>query len=114
MRRRHVLERTAARREQGARGAGTDGGRLQRLAVAPLAGVAAGASDDAAVDHQPAADAGSEDDAEDVAVALAGAAGRLGQREAVGVVGDPDRQADRTFEIEFLDPGVRAFVFTFG
>jgi len=22
--------------------------------------------------------------------------------------------ADRTFEIEFLDPGVRAYVFTFG
>jgi hypothetical protein len=30
------------------------------------------------------------------------------------LVRQPDAGLDRTFEIRFLDPGVRAYVFTFG
>jgi Thioredoxin like C-terminal domain len=30
------------------------------------------------------------------------------------LIGQPPPVADRLFEIEFVDPGVEAFVFTFG
>ena len=59
--------------------------------VAPLAGDGVGPDQHAAVDHDAAAGAGADDHAEHHAGAGRRAVGRLRQREAVGVVGDPHR-----------------------
>jgi hypothetical protein len=56
--------------------------------VAPLAGDRVRPDPEHAVDDEAAADAGAEDRAEDDATAGAGAVARLGEGEAVGVVGD--------------------------
>src|SRR5262249_35851410 len=53
----------------------------------------------AAADHDAAAHAGAEDHAEDDARAGRGAVGGLGEREAVGVVGDAHRAPEPRFEI---------------
>ena len=67
----------------------------QDRSVAPFAGEAAGTVEEAAIDDHAAADAGAEDDAEDDAVATAGADAGFGKGEAVGVVGDQHRAAER-------------------
>jgi len=41
-------------------------------------------------------------------------AGRVDEPRLYQLVRQPDAGADRTFDITFLDPGVRAYVFTFG
>jgi hypothetical protein len=66
------------------------------------------AGPEAAVDHQAAADAGAHDDAEDEAAPLPGPVPRLGQREAVGVVLDPQRLAQAAREIGGQIPAVEA------
>ncbi len=54
--------------------------------VSPFAGQPAGAEDQLSVDHQSAADPGSQNDPEDDAGPLAGASPGLGEGEGVGVV----------------------------
>lgn len=56
----------------------------------PLAGNAVAAAHDLAVDDDPAAHAGAEDDAENVVGAGSGAVDRFGKSETVGIVGQPD------------------------
>ena len=41
-------------------------------------------------------------------------AGTVDEPRLYQLVRQPDAAVDRTFEITFLDPGVRAYVFTFG
>ena len=79
---------TAALAAVAERAGGIDG------VVAPFAGDVLRAGPHPPVDHQPAADAGAEDDAEHHPRPLPRAAHRLGEREAVGVVLDPHRPAD--------------------
>ena len=55
--------------------------------------------DEAAVHDDAAADAGAEDHAEDHLRAGAGAVHRLGEREAVGIVGDPHRAVEDAGEV---------------
>ena len=62
--------------------------RPRQRVMAPFAGDAVAATHHLAIDHDAAAAAGAEDDAEHHAVAGAGAIDGLGQREAVGVVLD--------------------------
>ena len=62
--------------------------------VPPLARDAARTADDAPIDHEAAADARTEHDAEHRAVADARAAHRFGQHHAIGVVGDLHRAAE--------------------
>src|SRR5690606_17773080 len=59
--------------------------------VPPFAGNAVGAAHQLAVEHQPAADAGAENHAENAARTGAGSIAGLGKGEAVGVVGQPYR-----------------------
>jgi hypothetical protein len=40
--------------------------------------------------------------------------GTVGEQRLYQLIRQSQPIADRTFEIEFLDPGVEAFVFTFG
>ncbi len=72
--------------------------RRQRI-VSPLARDRVRAGDDAAIQHEAAARAGADDDAEDRVSAGRGAIRRFRQREAVGVVGEPYRPAEQAREI---------------
>ncbi len=78
--------------------------------VAPLAPHAVRALPRAPPQHEPAADAGAENDAEDHAlfVAPGRAPARFGEREAVGVVGERDRRAQRGAQIVAERPPVEA------
>ncbi len=67
--------------------------------MAPFAGGAVGATHQVTLDHQAAAGAGADDDTEDVVIALAGTVHRLREGEAVGVVGQPDRTTEESFQI---------------
>jgi hypothetical protein len=40
--------------------------------------------------------------------------GTVTEQRLYELIRQPEPITDRTFEIEFLDPGVQAFVFTFG
>ena len=67
--------------------------------MAPLASDRIWAGDERAVDDNTAADAGSKNRGEDDPCARARAVGGLRQPEAIGVVSDPDRPAERSCEI---------------
>ena len=67
--------------------------------MAPLTGDLVGALKDALPGRDPTADAGPEDHAEHRLVAAARTVDRLGEREAVGVVGDPDRAGEPGLEV---------------
>ena len=54
----------------------------------------------------PGADAGSDIDAQGV--------GRIDQQRLYQLIRQSGAVRERTFEIEFLDPGVQVFAFTFG
>ena len=59
------------------------------------------------MDHHAAAGAGADDDAEDDGGAGRRAVGRLRQREAVGVVGEPDRPIEQARQILGQRPAVQ-------
>ena len=67
--------------------------------MAPLAGDAVGAFDEAALDRDAAADAGAQDRAEHHLGPGGRAVDRLGQGEAVGVVGETDLAAERGHDV---------------
>jgi hypothetical protein len=56
--------------------------------------------------HEPAADHGADTDAH--------GSGRVGEQRLYQLIRQSGAIQDRTFSIEFLDPGVRAYSFTFG
>lgn len=64
--------------------------RQGQRVVPPLAGNAVAAAHHLPVDDDPAADPGTEDDAEDIVGAGSGPVDRFGKGKAVGVVGQPD------------------------
>lgn len=72
--------------------------------VPPLAGDSIRTAEQASVDHQPAADASTEDDSEHAACATPGTVAGFGQGEAVGIVGQPYRafQAPLQIPLEVL------------
>jgi hypothetical protein len=67
--------------------------------MAPFAGKAAGLVDQPSVGDHAAADAGTEDGAEDDAMAAAGAETGFGHGEAIRIIGDEHRNAELSFEI---------------
>ena len=67
--------------------------------MAPLAGDAVGPGYDRSVDHEAAAAPGADDDAKDNPVSASRAVHGLGQHKAIGVVGKPDRAADRLRQV---------------
>jgi hypothetical protein len=67
--------------------------------VPPFSGEAAGPLEKVAIHHHAAADAGTEDDAEDDPIAAPGADNGFGKREAIGVVGHQHGPAERGREI---------------
>lgn len=67
--------------------------------VAPFAGEAARPADQLAANDQAAADAGTQDQAEHVGMAAAGAGLRFRKCKAVGVIDDPDRQVERVGQV---------------
>ena len=91
------------------RGRPIGAGAGRQRVVAPFAGDRVGAGERLALDHDAAADAGAEDHAEHHRRARGSAVDRLGQREAVGIVGDRHRHRERLREIRAqrpaLDPG---------
>src|SRR5688572_12020997 len=65
----------------------------------PLAGNRVGAANDLSVHHDAPANPGAQDHAEDHCRPLARAVHRFGKREAIGVVLQPDRPAERGFQV---------------
>ncbi len=74
--------------------------------MAPFAGEAAGPRDDPAVNDEAAAHACAQNGAEDDAMAASRTFDRLGQREAIGIVGDEHRPAEPVSEFRGEAPPV--------
>ena len=74
--------------------------------MSPFAGNRIDADEQPAADHDAAAHSGTEDDAEDGAAAGGRAVDRLGQRKAIGVVGEAHRAAERGLDIAAERPAV--------
>ena len=73
-------------------------GPRQRV-VAPFSSDGVDAGDDPAVDHDAAADTGTENDAENRCGARTRAVDGLRQGEAVGIIGEADRTLQSVFEV---------------
>ncbi|MNL14967.1 hypothetical protein D3C87_1359290 [compost metagenome] len=69
--------------------------------MSPLASEAAVAVDELAVNHQPAADTCSKDNAEDDAMSLSGADFRFGDHETIRIVRNDNGKVQGFFQIVF-------------
>jgi hypothetical protein len=67
--------------------------------VTPFTGDRIGADDDPAIDDDTATNPGAEDHPEDACASRCGAVARLGQRKAIGVIGEAHRTPERRFEV---------------
>src|SRR5262249_40565597 len=104
------LERRSAEERLDAAALAAVAGRPLRVdrVVAPLTRDVLRATPGLAAEHQAAPDAGAEDPPEDQVVVAARAEPRLGEREAVGVVLDPHRQAEPGLEVVAQRAAVQA------
>jgi hypothetical protein len=84
-----------------------DGGRARQAVVPPLAGHRVGPGQHVAVHHDAAASTRADDDAEHHACAGRRAASRLGEREAVGIVREPNRPLETRRQVAVKRPAVQ-------
>ncbi len=83
----------------GAVGLGVRELEVGQRGMPPFTGNGVGAAEHLAIDDDAAADAGSQNHAKDRCGAGGGAIGGFGQRQAVGIVGQPDRAIECAFEV---------------